>query len=548
MKYSVKAFYNTGFDVENIPDMPSLLDGCTSRTFSDVYHWQSSELSYVDISCSYEDISDVDYIKIGASYYFVTSIEMQSETRCARLFLTLDALTTIGGASGVSYDDGWLERAHASDDSMFSNTMPESFTPQEILVVEEGEEIGTDTTGSNTKIITSTVDLSDLGSSAWSYSVGDYSVTVPIPNQASADTSFEMPDMLNYGISTVSSTINNTTSYIVNDSTRSKLAESIGQLQGIGALESSIGYSYCIPSDYCTYSADSNGQASRVAGIIKTYETTLKFKYMDGIQNNKVFSLFNTYNVCSISSGNSGEYEASMIHNDSEESPSFRFFVDPSPTGRTFCRPYYYNKNAKNLMLGSIAGGDWVNSPISASGSSGYNKTLFNDKIYALSQIGGANSDFLKTTVLGRLIDRIAYGSSASEALQKGAGNVLAKVPTSENISANAVAPNMVFPASVSNQTYLGNGFYITRTRLSENDAKRFDRYLTMYGYACYKPLESSDINNRTYFNYIKASNVSIKTNAGKRIREQAEAQLIGGVRIWHVLPDSSYYSNNPIK
>ena len=69
-----------------------------------------------------------------------------------------------------------------------------------------------------------------------------------------------------------------------------------------------------------------------------------------------------------------------------------------------------------------------------------------------------------------------------------------------------------------------------------------------MYGYAQSKPLEKSDFTNRRYFNYVQADGVNVGGNIGLRIREMIAQQLSGGVRIWHTLPNPSYYNNNPIK
>ena len=106
------------------------------------------------------------------------------------------------------------------------------------------------------------------------------------------------------------------------------------------------------------------------------------------------------------------------------------------------------------------------------------------------------------------------------------------------------VAPEINFPYNTDIlRDALGNGFMCYRYRYTQFDAQRIDKLLTMYGYKVIKSLEASDFTNRAKFNYVKAHNVSVADLPMWFANGIAE-QLSTGIRFWHVLPDTSYYTN----
>jgi hypothetical protein len=108
------------------------------------------------------------------------------------------------------------------------------------------------------------------------------------------------------------------------------------------------------------------------------------------------------------------------------------------------------------------------------------------------------------------------------------------------------VAPVVAFPQEYGAQAYLGNVFYLYRTRLSDNDMVRADNFFTQFGYAQDKKFEISDLQNRQYFNFIKTRDADIVGNAPLRIRLQCAQLFNSGVRLWHVLPNAAAMYNNP--
>ena len=96
---------------------------------------------------------------------------------------------------------------------------------------------------------------------------------------------------------------------------------------------------------------------------------------------------------------------------------------------------------------------------------------------------------------------------------------------------------------------FAGETVFLYRYRYTDSDIQRIDRILTMYGYKVTMKVTDNLFKNRQYFNYVQA-NVTVTgkyTSFPKWVNEGVAAQLSGGVRVWHVLPNVSYYAENPI-
>ena len=111
----------------------------------------------------------------------------------------------------------------------------------------------------------------------------------------------------------------------------------------------------------------------------------------------------------------------------------------------------------------------------------------------------------------------------------------------------NCWAPTVEFPmaADLFNDI-MGCGAVVYRYEYKDNDLAKIDKLLTMYGYKYSKPLEASDFSNRQYFNYVEGS-ITVG-NLPRWWAEGVAAQIGTGVRVWHVKPNPSYYTNNPVR
>ena len=108
-------------------------------------------------------------------------------------------------------------------------------------------------------------------------------------------------------------------------------------------------------------------------------------------------------------------------------------------------------------------------------------------------------------------------------------------------------APTVEFPmqADLFNDI-MGCGAVVYRYEYKDSDLAKIDKLLTMYGYKYSKPLEASDFSNRTYFNYVEGS-ITVG-NLPRWWADGIAAQVGTGVRVWHVKPNPSYYTNNPVR
>ena len=329
------------------------------------------------------------------------------------------------------------------------------------------------------------------------------------------------------------------------------------------------------------------------------------------IKNNKVFSgQYNKYAAISIATGASINYNANDLYYTGDTFPTFLVIGDPAPDGCTYLVPkYYHNKELQSgfPLYGGLKGGTWVNNQLTFSGREGgmvsaemYQMQLQQQR---LSRTGAffkgledvltmplrvASSPFtstpqdppLDTNNFWQVSDRLlalnnypGYGpkeymkeypaSSGFPAVDmSGLANSLYTNPAkaklaqqqlelSQGISQNLNAPKIYFPFGSNLNTYFGNGFYGIRSRLSDNDTIRFDKFLTAFGYATNEPFDKSAFTCREHFNYVQVSDLNVKiknNNYGIRIRNMLEQILNNGIRIWHELPNKEAFDDNPIK
>ena len=426
MKCIVKGYYNTGFNFNNVPDSPALLETVSDvKTFDSVYVKQDRDIINLKLASTYNDIKDIDYLSISTSnetiYYFVLSIDMINDN-VANLTLLEDVLTTEGGAANLSYIDGWCTRRCVTDDTLFSNVTLEDFSPQEPLLIEPCS-IGLGNSNYEEDFITviaSTIDLESEDLYTANVFVGnsenkDYSVTVPNLPALTKTTSYRMnfsdgshldgtfPAVGLYILGSASSS----SSSIYNDDGR--IEKAIRTLRSLG-LESVIVGSYKIPTIYIDSIKtidDKTGQMSH--GFI--YEIRAKninfsidgddgvkgfiYNYDDyTVKNNKVYSNYNNVTLFNRASGDSETYQLYDIYDSSLNNIiTFSMSSDFSPNGCPFVRPKFFRgaqATDKTMLDNSVSGGQWLNTPISFSEASGNAINAANFSL--IKQQGNANN------------------------------------------------------------------------------------------------------------------------------------------------------------
>ena len=561
--YSITCYFNTGFNASNIPDSPGLLQQATAKVFPSNWLLQNKDRVTVRVNSTWDNICECDYVAIGDAYYYVSVINMLTEAN-AELSLVMDYITTLGGVNAFSITDGWAKRAHVVNDPVNGNIIPEPFTPMQNLVIDGYETVQPgNVSDAATTYVGSTVSLLNPGSYAEEYTneeTGEVMVSVPKVNNAETETTVVMNLPVTGAKQNV---LPNQTLYRYDTEV---VQGGIAKARSLG-IDSAITSCYRVPNGWRqSINTAPNGQIYNIAAVRADVSPNIPFKYNPGfsVNNNKVFSLFNSYFLLSICSGDKQTFEGYDIGwngNTALTKPVFTCYADLSPAGAPYAQPKYYMSAPAQPFQMCVKGMNWQNTPFTFNNKSGSEiDTMMYDRQMRQMQ-SNANANQFKaltnTTMsyLGAALlptpGRIAGALNQTVDYMQTAYNAGMDMTNAELAFANEQGvrvPEIRFPRDESIQNYIGNTFYCYRVRLASGDVKRFDRFLTMYGYAVDSPLESGMFSSRRYFNFVQATGVNIKCNKGLRFRTGAIAQLESGVRVWHVLPDNSYYTSaNPV-
>ena len=480
-------------------------------------------------------------------------------------------------------------------------------TPAEMLKIEtelpEFDDPNVPLDTQNDVFIESTVDLyqmyvdchSGAGEGIDYTSLGNNTVTVPTVAAAQQGTAAAMTKSDGYYYSTyMPNVLFYTDSLQFNDITiRGWLPDALKYIRSLG-VDSCIIAQYAIPH-FMVKDTDiaivHTGEVSELIGSRVTRDlTTLPFKRSYNgysVQNMRLYYGENTkYTIVSLASGNSGNFLPEEIC-DNDQYPTVEMRVDPRPKGCPYFRFDYYRGQSvytadSMFFTNAIKGLEWQNVPLLYEGASGsllnqykYDATMARNELKY--QYGSAvneqnaTKDFYNSVLgtAGNIISAISDPSNAAGYLGNAAegvvnqvfnqtmaltnaGNIYAdyQITKSSELQAllaqnNVVAPSMNFPISEGIRDYVGNTCLVYRTYYSDNDIRRLDKILNMYGYRHTTPITKQLLTNRSKFNYIQAKGVSIKnTKIPKWIRDGVAAQLSVGTRIWHQLPDTNCYTD----
>lgn len=616
--YNVICYKNTGFNAVNIPDSPELLEQMDSQTFPALDILQDKGLKSVSIKATYEQAKNIDYCKIGDSFYSVGTVVMTSAD-VAVLPLTYDALTTNGGASKIEYLDGLTERHTVADDTMFKYTQADEYTaPREVLqLVYGGMEFKE--TNSSRVLVESTIDLLALGNQfddkgefkgkgLGFTSTGDFTasgtedkvtVVVPYTEGVPSETTYVIGDG-----STIKSP--STKIYCLKDNVRTydAIKRGLAAVRALG-VESAIINQFTYPDNFVGMVLETGsdnvgtGAVDTLTGEDETKITDIKFDQYeeDNIKNNRVlYGEYNKYGLLT-ASGSKGEYLPEQIADPGDASPSIRVIIDPRPDGKPYFRflKYCGDQSLGGFWIACLPGLQWQNVPLVYSKASGsyLNETQFDQSVniksseYANTFRQGYSGLATKGGLFGVAQQAIADSAIHIGELAQGylnwanpsnnfAGSPIDAIGTYNSytddwtgqqymadqyqmgrekelqqyaIGQSAVAPSVAFPFNANVvRDFIGNGVFIYRYKYTDNDAKRVDKILTMYGYKDTVALTAGLFNNRENFDYVRASGVSVGGNITMWEKSIIAEQLNAGVRVWHVKPDVKYYTNNPIR
>lgn len=596
MVYPVTLYYNTGFGDGNVPDSPSILQNATSRNFDAVWLLQDRDVAQIKLKANWDDVKNADYAKIGDSYYIVNGVNQLNGV--AMLSLSMDPLATAGGIGAISVLDGWVKRASHKTNEFMSNTLPVEVHPTKPLVIDGPVQLTGDQSDTYT-FIGATVDIEDATAVAKTYidaADSSKSVTVPTIPQGVSETPFMLFLPASYapdGASMPSSwgsvktqKAPNMTLFSLYDADGNfipSVLEGIQSLRGLG-LEDVITTSYTIPFYYARPTLSlSSARVIQLGSVLhKVNPTSIPYRYGSYIpKNNRVYACQNQYTILSIASGEEKRFEAEELFSGGTE-PDFYIFCDPSPEGKPYCQPTWYNGRTTMMFENSIGGSKWLTTPITLKYQSGWMDTFINNR-YANQEDVIAARQQAATSLLG-MASRIGNVAGLTEfistpdiqsvdeyglGLAGRAGGIANNFVNTSLSLANReraaqrrnfqamtqmkiVEPTIKFARSTEMQGYVGNGFMVYRTRLSDIDMEKLDNEFTYYGEPDNRRLEDNDLKSHQHFNYVDASNVTIVPAANHSIplelRNRISSMFDGGIRIWHELPNKAAMTNNPLR
>lgn len=611
MAYSVRCYFNTGLNAVNIYDSPSRLEACKYVDLDALNILQDWGLSSVRVRVpSDTDISTVDYIKVG-SYYYVCSVPVMVATDVAQIDnLTPDYITSNGGINNIQFLDGITERHTVNNDDMFAYTQEDEYmTPNEPLqlVTKSMYEL----TADPLTVVEATINLYKLGNysglsttdaspqgltfydTATASTETENKVTVPVITPIDSHTQYQFADENNESVGTGSTYSAGTKLFPIDESASyNKIIQNgIACTRSLG-IESAIIRQVQYDGGLVTASATSSTDHSITVlkGKGQSTSSELPFKYATVNNNRLLYGEYNKYGLIT-ATGDKGEYRPEQI-NDGNDSPNVKVLADPRPDGKPYFRYASYNgdSSSKGFFLSCLSGMQWKNVPLVYSGASGsyLDRLNFeNSSIQAKNTLQGdyaqqnINQQKRMSQTVGNNIGNTAslIGSLASgkwgeagtaigniwnneandylATLQEGLDYArttdqynIARQKELQNfyVSQYVVAPEVVFPFNAEAiRDFIGNGVLAYRYRYSDNDLKRIDKLLTMYGYKDTVALTSDLFFNRQYFDYVRASGVSIGGDIPIWQKTAIAQQLNAGVRVWHTKPDTSHYSSNPI-
>lgn len=563
MTFNIVCFKSTGFNLIDIPYNADIItNNFDPHSFEAVWLLQNKGLAEIRIKATWDEIDGADYCVVQRPgvdvWYFISKIEMLNEN-CCKLSLNMDAITTIG-LNRLHQITGWCSRRHVKDDELMKYTLPEPWVPSTELILEPLSKISLDpeTTVSDTTFIGCTFNL------AGEFRDADFYITPePDPNTQEYP-SVVVPNCPGYeGGKNKDTRItmvypDNTSNFNRIPATRlfelSAVADNINKARSL-SLDTGIVASYKIPGEYHNPTASEPDGYDRIANRAGYVASTLVYEYAKNVINKKVFASFNTYTLLSICSGDSKEFQADEIYHPGDKAPRIAVWADLSPEGNPFFRPEYYLNNNTDFFMNCIQGSPWQNTPIAFATQSGSK--------FAIKELGSQNLQQITNMGLGSAQAALAGASAANPlTMSEGIDSAFegARIATDAAFqwarnqrafeqSQVWVTPEIVFPLAHSIQNFIGNCAYLAQKHLSPNDVKRFDRFLSMYGYAVDEPLTIQCFNSRTNYSYVKGVEVNIKADQSMWIRNIAEQQITNGVRVWKVPVNPDLYDvpNPPI-
>lgn len=391
--YSVNVYFNTGFNSINIPASKDVVRTAQVKHFNNSYYFREDlDKAYIDLKTTYSEVRDVDYVEMinndTAESLFFFAVPSSLSKNTIRIFLEIDALTTMGGAPNLNYTDGWQTRGHIKkeEDVIFENIYPEPFQPKKDLITSDLVEIhGTGTADDLSIVYTNTnLTLMATAEEGTEDTVEVYTGTKRTTAGGKEDVMY-FPKVQSPKVSTKFSIYDfkskSYKSYNITGSAAYSMdswvsQEAIEKMHSMGITD--LTASYFVPGEFSAtnpiINENKGTSTAAVYGELKGINSTqtislLPYQYMKNIKNKKVFSLYNNYILSNVASGSSVSKNASELYNN-DISPSVNIWSDMSPNGSPFAR-FSHIKTSDNQYDAVCTGAPWNNNQINLVGGSG---------------------------------------------------------------------------------------------------------------------------------------------------------------------------------
>ena len=585
---SVILYKNSGFNSYNIPDSETLLNRVTHFSVPSLDIITDRFLNYIAVKSTESDIKDVDFAKVGNCFYAVTGYNpYNSCTDTWVLMLSPQPILT-AGLSNLQVADGITERIHISKNADDDGIWPEE---DELMRPSMPMEIDTEFLGSNLATVYATYVETTLDYEAmadddtgitYTDSVSGESVCVPQTIAEKSETQFRMVE--NYGGSSpishgAGAQAGTKIVRFMNESNVAidvKVREGIAKAFSLGVENAGIVNKAKLPVTrgnsnviVQTYDTGTTRKVAKLESVPFEYTSSLDYMYDEDVRNRKInYNNFCKYGIMS-ASGEKMECDVATIIGDGI-APKITEWDDPHLDGKPYFRFHRVNGSTsfEGFWQNCISGLQWKQTPMiyTEKQGSALDKISYDmdatisahqrERQVVSSTIGavkgvvqGAAQGFMTGGIAGAIagggLAGVEAGVNATYDKMEYRDSRL-KAATDYALSQNVVQPQVQFPYnSETVRDFMGNGVLVYRYKYTAYDISRIDKLLTMYGYKITKDLEITDFFTRPQFNYIKAHGVSFTGNFPQWLLDECAKQVEGGVRVWHILPNVSAYTDN---
>lgn len=403
---TVKAYIDTGFDANNIPDSPSLLQSAAARVITldtlNCLPLDGKSGGSITVK-AFADLPRADYLSLyfpqdGITYY-VTGLEYQYVSLdTVVITFVIDGWLTAGGLANISKVSGLTKRHHVTDDTFGNYTMPdEMMIPSKPLKCASTDFKHCEPLVGNVyKIVVATIDLFRLGEVdsngdyVWAADAGiDYTsdenvCCVPIVPNITED----MECIIDIGGFASHTYAVKTPGLCYFNGANETVQRGIAMARSLG-IESAILYQYVIPNayidsvDYYTSQTGPNYGTSIFSkiytasfGETPSHPSEVGLIY-DTVMNNRVLcGNLNAYTLVSIATGESISMNPEDWDTDAnnQQLPMFGAF-DPRPTGKPIYKPLLKNTPSETF-ISSVRGEQWASAPITYENASAIDLTI----------------------------------------------------------------------------------------------------------------------------------------------------------------------------